>query len=125
MSVELAACIALFAVALPVCRAAAWHYLAMVALNVLFLGCEYADSSILAMAFGAVAIVDFLLFNAYRHGAILVSSIAMFALSLESIGNGDWLLNHADYISIATNTLIIASLVKEYLAWMRGRSARW
>lgn len=122
MTIELGLCIVLLCVAIPVSRCLAAHYAAFVGLNVAFLGYEYADASLLAVAFCMAAIVDVCLFMLCGKIALMFSAVAMLALSFESIGNGDWLLNNSLYLSIATNTLIIGSLVREYLAWMHGKS---
>jgi hypothetical protein len=121
MTIELALCLLLMLVALPVSLEITIHYLVFSAVNAAFLGIAYADSSLLAMTFGAMALLDICLFLVSRRYVLLVSGIAMLALSCESIGNGDWLLNNSTYLSVATNALIVGSLIKEYVAWMRGR----
>lgn len=122
MTFELAACILFALVALPVSKSIMLHYLIFAGLNFLFLGYEFSDSSLLAIAFGFAAVGDLVLFILGGRMALLFSAVTMLALSFESIGNGDWLLNHSIYISVATNAVILGTLIREYMAWMRGRS---
>lgn len=121
MTIELALCILLALAALPVSISIMLHYLIFACLNFFFFGYEYADSSLLALAFGLVAALDIILVVLGGRNILLFSAAAMLALSLESIGNGDWLLNHSIYISIATNAVIIGALTREYMAWTRGK----
>lgn len=123
MTIELALCILFAFIALPVSKSIMLHYMAFAGINFLFLGYEYADSSLLAIAFGLLAAIDTVLVVLGGRTVLLFSAVTMLALSFESIGNGDWLLNQSMYLSIATNVLIIGSLVKEYWLWMHGRSA--
>ena len=122
MTIELIACAVMMLVAGKHSTPIALHYMAFFGVNLFFLGYEFADSSLLAMVFALLAIIDTLLATYARRPVLFVSAAVSLALSFESIGNGDWLLNHAVYLSIATNALIIGSLVKEPLAWMNGRS---
>lgn len=122
MTYELIACAILMMAALPVSKVIAGHYAAFFCVNLAFLGYEFADASLLAMVFAVLAVIDTLLANNSGKASLYVSAAASLALSFESIGNGDWLLSHSTYLSIATNALIIGSLVKEYAAWIRGRS---
>lgn len=123
MTIELILCAALMLVASRFSTAIALHYGAFFGLNLFFLGYTHADSSILAMVFGAVGAIDILLAIYGRRLILLVSAAASLALSFESIGNGDWLLSNVVYLSIAVNALILGSMIKECMAWMRGRSA--
>lgn len=122
MTIELALCLLCALIAIPMSKSIMFHYLAFAGLNLLFLGYEYADSSLLAIAFGFAAAFDIILVIFGGRWVLLFSAAAMLALSFESIGNGDWLLNHSIYISIATNAVILGTLIREYMAWMRGRS---
>lgn len=122
MTTELALCLLALAISLPVSKSIMLHYAAMAWLNLLFLGYEFADSSILAIAFGAIAAIDTLLVLMGGRWVLLFSAVTMLALSFESIGNGDWLLEHSTYLSIATNTLILGTVAREYVAWIYGRS---
>lgn len=122
MTIELGLSLAMMFIAIPVSQSITWHYVAFAAVNLALLGVTEADSSLLAMIFGLLAIIDYILFAASKRIVLILSASASVALCLESIGNGDWLLNHVTYLSIATNALIIGTLVKEYWAWIRGKS---
>lgn len=122
MTIELIASAVMMLVAAKYSKAIMWHYMVFFGVNLFFLGYELADSSILAMVFAILAIVDTLLATYGKRPVLFISAAVSLALSFESIGNGDWLLSHAVYLSIATNALIIGSLIKEPLAWMNGRS---
>lgn len=122
MTIELILCAVFMLAASRFSHAIAIHYGAFFGVNLFFLGYEFADSSLLAVVFALLAIIDTLLATYGKRPVLFVSAAVCLALSFESIGNGDWLLNHSVYLSIATNALIIGSLVKEYAAWMRGRS---
>lgn len=122
MTIELIACAVMMLVAGKYSKPITLHYMAFFGANLFFLGYEFADSSLLAMVFALLAIIDTLLATYGRRPVLFVSAAVSLALSFESIGNGDWLLSNAVYLSIATNALIIGSLVKEPLAWTNGRS---
>lgn len=122
MTIELALCLLFALIALPMSTSIMFHYMVFAGLNFLFLGYEYADSSLLALAFGFVAAIDAVLVILGGRKVLLLSSVTMLALSFESIGNGDWLLNHSVYLSTITNAVIVGSLIKEYWHWMHGRS---
>lgn len=123
MSIELILCVVMMLIASRVSTPIMLHYGAFFGANLFFIGYESADSSILAIVFSLLCIIDVLLVIYGRASVLLVSAVTSLALSFESIGNGDWLLNHSTHLSIATNAVIIGSLIKEYVAWMRGRSA--
>lgn len=125
MSIELIACLLLAVIALPISRAIAVHYSTFAAINLMFLGVESADSSILAMTFAALAAADAFLFLRYGAKVLLISAIASAALSIESMLNQDWLLSHSTLISIAVNAAIVLFLVREYKEWIMGRYLRY
>ena len=119
--IELVLC-ALFAyLALPVSKSVTAHYLALVFVNLAFLGVTEADSSILAVTFGGLAVIDCLLILMGGRMVLIVPALASFLLCIESIANQDWLLSHVTYLSAVVNSAIAACLAKEYWAWMRGR----
>lgn len=122
MTIELVLCLVCAMIALPVSTSIMFHYMVFAAMNFVFLGYDYADSSLLALVFGLVAAVDVILVIFGGRVVLLFPAVTMLALSFESIGNGDWLLNHSVYLSIATNAVILGTLIREYMAWMRGRS---
>lgn len=124
MTVELALCLLAAAMALPVSRSVMVHYIAMASVNLAFLGIAEADSSLLAITFGALAAFDCLLILSGGRLLLLVPAIASFLLCVESVANQDWLLSHVTYLSAAVNAVIAACLAKEYGAWMRGRFLR-
>lgn len=124
MTIELVLCIVFFLVALPVSRGIAGHYLAFAAGNFAFLDVQYADSSLLAILFAALFTIDALLVIGGASRILLVSAIACAALSIESMLNMDFLLNHSTYISIAVNAVIGATLAREYVRWMDGKYGR-
>jgi hypothetical protein len=122
--IESALCLLFFIIALPVSRGIAAHYFVFFAVNIAFIGIEYADSSLLTMTFTSLVVADCLIVLYSKHYVLMVSALISFALALESVANGDWLLNQSIYLSIATNAVIAGSLIEEYRAWMRGRSER-
>lgn len=124
MSIELIACLLLAVIAYPVSKAVAIHYSTFAAVNMMFMGVQYADASLLAITFAFLAAADAFLFMRYGRKVLLVSAVAGAALSIESMINQDWLLNHSTYISIAVNAAIVLSLVKEFKAWIMGRYGR-
>lgn len=121
MTIELALCLLCMIATFPVSKSISAHYAVFAWVNYLFIGIEYADASLLAMVFAVLAIADMILLSFSGRKCLAISAIASIALSLESVGNGDWLLNHIEWISIATNAVILGSIGKEYLAWMRGK----
>jgi len=124
MTTELALCLLLMAVALPVSWSIGLHYAVFALVNVMLWGVTSADSSFLAMLFAFLAVVDILI-GVYSERAVLYFSAAVsIALSFESMLNADWLLNHSSYLSIAVNAALVACLAREYRAWMHGRSRR-
>lgn len=121
MTIELILCAMAMLLTLPLSKAIGLHYMAFFGVNLFFLGYEFADASLLSMVFAFLAIIDTLLAVHGGRSILFVSASASLALSLESVGNGDWLLNHSNYLSIATNAVILGSLFREYGIWMRGR----
>lgn len=121
---ELALCVVCMLLAYPVSKSIAAHYAVFAWINLMFLGVEYADSSLLAMVFATLVVADVILWCLSRRLPLLISASASVALSLESVGNGDWLLSHVVWLSIATNAVIFASVGKEYFAWMHGKYSR-
>ena len=124
MTIELALCVVMMAVAFPKSRSIAAHYFALVLVNVAFWGVTSADSSVLAIMFAALAVVDCLLIMMGGRMVLIIPALASFALCVESIANGDWLLSQVTYISAAVNAAIAACLAWEYRAWMRGKFGR-
>lgn len=124
MTAELALCLIAAAMAAPVSGSVMAHYMAMTIANVAFLGITEADSSILAITFGALAVLDCLLILAGGRLILIVPAVASALLCVESVANQDWLLSHVTYLSAAVNAVIAACLAKEYGAWMRGRLLR-
>lgn len=122
MTFELAICLLLAVVAFPASRSIAAHYAFFAAANLSMVGVTNADSSILAMLFAIMAIADCMIVLCGGAWVLMFSATASMSLSLESVGNGDWLLNHIEAISLITNVAIISCLVKEYWHWMHGRS---
>lgn len=124
MTIELWLCVCLALIAIPVSQHIFIHYVAFALVNLAFAGHSTADASILAMTFGALAVVDAAMILAGGPLILLVTFITSAALALESTSNGDWLLSHITPISIATNAVIIAYMAGEYRKWMRGRHGR-
>lgn len=122
--IESALCLLFFIIALPVSKGIAAHYLVFLAVNVAFIGVESADASLLALTFTTLVVADCLIVLYSKRYVLMVSAFISFALALESVANGDWLLSQSVYLSIATNAVIAGSLIGEYRAWMRGRSER-
>lgn len=122
MSIELILCAILMLITFPISSAIGLHFGAMFGLNLFFLGYTEADQSLLAICFAVIAVIDVILSHFSGRSILLLSALAMLALSLEAIGNGDWLLSHSTALSIAVNATIIVSLAKEFRAWMCGRS---
>lgn len=89
--------------------------------NLAFIGYTSVDASVLAMMFLALTIMDATLAIAWRRPALAFCGFVSFLLYCEQLLNGDWLLNHAIYLSLATNSAIGVCLIREYLAWMHGR----
>ncbi len=124
MTFELLACLALMIVAMPLSRDIAAHFAMFALANVMLLGVEYADGSVLAMMFAALAIGDFLLASIKKRASLYLSAVVMVALSFESVNNGDLLLSNAIYLSALINGCICIGMYKELSAWMAGRSQR-
>ena len=124
MTIELGLCIAFMIAAFPVSKSVAAHYAAFGLMNFFMLGITSADSSFLALLFGALLAFDVLLILAGGRRVLLISAIASIALCIESIFNSDWLLSHVTYLSAAVNTVIAAHMVKEYVKWMGGKFGR-
>lgn len=121
MTVELALCVAMMLVALPVSRSIGAHYAGFVLVNLAFVGVQEADATVLVLLFAMLAILDVSLVLAGGRTVLLISAATSFALALESTINQDWLLSHVTYLSAVVNSVIAACLAKEYWAWMRGR----
>lgn len=124
MTIELALCLICALLAAKVSKPIAIHYLIFALANSIMLGRESADSSILAMFFAALAVADCLIVLYSSRYVLLASALASAALCLESVANGDWLLNHITLISVTVNAVILVSLAREYLIWMNGRSGQ-
>lgn len=124
MTAELMLCIAALAVALPMSRSIAAHYAAFALANLALIDVQYADSSILAMAFAGLTAADVLLIIAGGSRILLLPALASSALSIESMLNMDFLLNHISTISIALNAIIGVTLAREYVRWMDGKYGR-
>lgn len=123
MTIELVLCALAALLALPVSKSVMVHYLGLVFVNLAFLGVTEADSSILAITFGALAVLDCLLILMGGRLALIAPAVASFLLCIESVANQDWLLSHVTYLSAVVNSVIAACLAREYWAWMRGRSS--
>lgn len=121
MTIELALCIGFMLLSAPVAKEFMFHYAGFALCNLAFIGYASADASVLAMAFLSLAIMDITLAIAWRRPALAFCGFVSFLLYCEQLLNGDWLLNHALYLSLATNSAIGACLIREYLAWMHGR----
>lgn len=121
MTMELALCIGFMLLSAPVAKDLMMHYAGFALVNLAFIGYTEADSSLLAMVFMTLAAMDFVLAFAYRRPALAFCGFASFLLYCEQLLNGDWLLSHALFLSLATNSTIVVCLVREYLAWMHGR----
>ncbi len=121
MTIELVLCLVFMLAALPVSKSIAAHYFVFAALNIAAIGVEAADSSLLALTFALLAIVDVTMVVAGGRKVLLVSAIASVALCIESMLNMDWLLSHSTYINAAVNAVIAASLVKGFMNWTHGK----
>lgn len=121
MTIELALCIAFMLASAPVAKELMFHYAGFALVNLAFIGFALADSSILAVSFLYLTIMDIVLSAAYRSKALAFCGLASFMLYCEQLMNGDWLLSHALYLSLATNCTIGVCLIREYLAWMHGK----
>lgn len=121
MTIELIMCLLLMVVSYPVSRWVALHFAIFAAANASMIGYESFDASLLTMMFAFLASADALIAAHTGRMPLFLSAIAGAALSIESMANQDWLLNHITYISIAVNSAIVLSLVREYRVWMRGR----
>lgn len=121
MSIELWACILLAFASIPVAREFTIHYLAFIALNISFLGYEYADSTVLAMSFCVVAVVDCILAIVFRRASLAFCSFVSAALCIEQIIGLDYLLTNAFHLSLITNAFIVTALAKEYARWISGK----
>lgn len=121
MTTELFLCLVFMFAAYPVSKSIASHYFIFTGLNVLAIGVESADSSLLAITFALLAIADVSLVIAGGWKVLLVSAVASVALCIESMMNMDWLLSHSTYINAAVNAVIAASLVKGFMNWTHGR----
>lgn len=122
MTIELVLCILFMLLAIPVSRAISMHYALFAIANYSVIGLSAMDSSALALLFGALFVADCLLILLSNRLVLVPTAIASAALAVESVVNGDWLLNHSSYLSIAANTFIAVYLAKEYWAWTRGNS---
>lgn len=124
MTIELLLCIVFAVIAYPVSRGVFVHYVAFAMMNLAFLGTTTAGASLLAMSFGALAAVDAALIITGSTFWLIPAFAASTALAIESVSNGDSLLTNITSISVVTNSVIIAHLAWEYLAWMRGKHGR-
>ena len=111
-------------IAAPVSKSIGAHYVAFAMINFAFLGVEYADASILAVTFTFLAVVDVVLIAVTGRFTLMASCIASVALALETMMKLDWLLSHVEWLSLITNTIIIAAVIREYVQWMRGKFGR-
>lgn len=121
MTIELFLCLVFMFAAYPVSKSVAAHYCLFTGLNILAIGVESADSSLLALTFALLAIADAALVIAGGRKVLLVSALASVALCIESMINMDWLLSHSTYINAAVNAVIAASMAKGFMKWTRGR----
>lgn len=121
MTMELALCIVFMLLSAPVAQSIMVHYAGFALVNLAFINIEFADSSLLAMVFLYLAIMDAILAAVERSKALAFCGFVSFLLYCEQIMNGDWLLSHALALSLATNCTIGVCLIREYLAWMHGK----
>lgn len=124
MTIELALCLAMIFVAMPVSKSIAAHYFVFALVNAALIGVSEVDASLLAIVFGLMAIADAMIVMAGGRMILLLTALASAMLAFESIANQDWLLSQVTYISVITNALIIACIAREYRAWMRGKRGR-
>lgn len=124
MTIELIMCLVLFSAAYPISKGVALHYAIFAIVNASMIGYDSFDASLLTMVFAFLASADALIAAHTGRFSLFLSAIAGAALSIESMTNHDWLLNHITYISIAVNAAIVLSLVREYRVWMSGRHGR-
>lgn len=121
MTIELFLCLVFMFAAYPVSKSISAHYLLFTGLNILAMGVEAADSSLLALNLALLTISDVLLVIAGGHKVLLISALASVALCIESMLNMDWLLSQSTYINAAVNAVIAAILVKGFMNWTHGR----
>lgn len=121
MTIELFLCLAFMIFAYPMSKSIAVHYFGLVVLNLAAIGVESADSSLLALTFAILAIIDVALVIAGGRSVLLISAAVSLLLCLESMLNMDWLLSHGTYTNAAVNAVIAASLIKGFINWTHGK----
>ena len=121
MTAELWGCILLGVLSIPVARQFVMHFAVMAAFNISLLGYTSADSTLLALLFGAVAIADMALASRYRSKSLALCAAVSTALCLEQMANQDFLLSFSTELSVATNAFIIIAIAREYVAWIYGK----
>lgn len=124
MTIELIMCLVLGFAAYPVSKGVALHFAIFAIVNAAMIGYESFDASLLTMVFAFLASADALIAAHTGRFSLLLSAIAGVALSVESMTNHDWLLNHVTYISVAVNAAIVLGLVREYRVWTHGKFGR-
>lgn len=121
MTIELALCLLFAVFAFPVSRSISAHYLMFAVVNYALLGFEFADSSLLAMLFVFMAVVDSSLVIAGGRMVLLISAAASASLAIEAMLNLSWLLDHSTYLSAAVNAVIGVYLAREYWLWTKSK----
>lgn len=124
MTIELALCLIMIFVSMPMSKSIAAHYFVFAVVNTALIGVAEVDATLLAIVFALMAVADAMFVMAGGRMILLVTALTSAMLSFESIANQDWLLSRVTYISVITNALIIACIAKEYRAWMRGKLGR-
>ena len=121
MSIEVWVCIAGALLSIAVAKDIAVHYFALLLAN-LALSPEYIyDSTLIALVFASIAMVDAFLGFFYGRLVWFVSSALATMVSFEQLLNLDTLLNNLIYADALITAWLIIILAMEWRTWAKSK----
>lgn len=121
MSIEALACVAGILLSAVVARDIAIHYTMLLIANLALTSGQLYDSTIIALVFASVAVVDMWLGLAYGRTVLLVSAAVTSLVAFEQLLNLDTLLNNLIYADACITAWIIIVLAMEWRTWANSK----
>lgn len=121
MSIEAIFCAVALILAYPVAKDISAHYVVMLLANLVLTDGYAYDSTLIAIVFTVIAIVDSLLGLYYGRIVLLVSAALSILVAFEQLLNLDTLLTNLVYADAAITAWIIIVLAMEWRKWARSR----
>jgi hypothetical protein len=121
MSIEAWVCVAGILLSVVVARDIAIHYSALLIANLALTTGYVYDSTLIALVFGMIALVDSFLGLIYGRTVFLVSAAIAGMVSFEQLLNLDTLLNNLIYADACITAWIIIILAMEWRNWANSK----